>query len=491
MMTKTINTLTFLRTNPVWIVCIVGLLIRLLLYPFAQVNDADATSRILITTAWIHNPEFITSGIWLPLHFYLMALPIWLFQNTVFIPTLLHILLAVFTAVPIYKLTERLFNKQGAILAAWIYILAPVVMRDSFQALAGVPFAFFVAWSFYYLHKTVFDKPDSLKSAFLSGLFLTIAAGFRYEAWILIAIFCLIIFINFRWKNLFVFFSVAMIFPAFWMIGSYINHGDILHGTRGFDWAGIIGLNENLTLANIRNRFLFFPFSWIVQQSIIPALLILAGIVYATITKQIYQKKYQFLIPFVLFMLIFCYKAAMGTLLTQHRFSILTIVLSIPFVGIFFEMPIKNTWKKIVLYGTIPLVFAMGWATKSTFPIPRISNQNAVKITQKLTTDTENNALILDFFGWDNTFFVALHSGISHERIFIADGYLRTHFSREFLDENPKGYLVLAEGVLEKNITVLSPNLFAINDFSKKMHVENLKTANGLRLYRYKIIEQY
>ena len=490
------NTLKqWLTHHPIWLICMVGFLIRLLLYPFVQVNDADATTRILSSIEWLQNPTFISSGVWLPIHYYLTALPIFLFQDRVFGPIFIHVLFAVFTVFPIAKITERLFNRRGAILAACVYILSPVVMKDCYHALAGVPFAFFIAWSFYYLHKAVFDEANSLTSAALSGLFMTIAAGIRYEAWMLIAVFCLIIFINFRWKNLFAFFVIAMIFPVFWMIGNYIEYQDILYGIHGADYWNIQmeGVNDHLVTSEIKRRFFYFPLSWFLQQSIIPGIIVLAGIIYAVVTKQIYKKKYQFLLPFIGMLLIFSYKAVMGTLLTQHRFSIITILLSLPFVGILFEMPIKEIWKKTLLYCSVPLVFLLGWGNAVTFPIPRISNQESVKIAQRIKGEAKDKSLILDCFGWDNTFYVALYSRVPHQYIAITDCSLHGAVYKDDylfprLDANPEGFLILAGNKLEEEIEVLQPNLFAIKDYPQKLQVEKLEDANGLKLYKYKLL---
>src|SRR5690606_9282366 len=125
-----------------------------------------------------------------------------------------------------------------------------------------LPHAFFIALALNSISKSI--RFNDYKQSIYAGLFITIASGFRYEAWLLIAIFILIYLLFKKYILVFVFWSFSMIFPLFWMIGNYIVHDDFLYGLSGaYNWnINIEGVNDEVVFGHKVERFLYFPFSW-------------------------------------------------------------------------------------------------------------------------------------------------------------------------------------------------------------------------------------
>ncbi len=244
------------------ILVFLSLFIHLIFLFFSQSIDADATSRILIAERFIDSPEFITHGIWLPIHHYYNVLGILLTGEHLYGPILLNILLVSLTVIPVFKFTEREFSEKGAWFVACLYILSPIIFRNTYFALSGIPFLFFVAWGMNLASKSI--KDNNWKLAVYGGIFMTIGAGFRYEGWLMIALLTLIYFSRNKYKLLIYFWFFAMIFPAFWMIGNFIENGDFFSGLTGaYDWnIGMEGVNDDITAVDKVKRIIFFPISW-------------------------------------------------------------------------------------------------------------------------------------------------------------------------------------------------------------------------------------
>lgn len=82
------------------LIVLLGFFLRLLAFPFAQVVDADATTRVLIAESWLQSPSLIYEGVWPPLHFYFNALAIAVSGERLVMPILFHIIIGSATAYP-------------------------------------------------------------------------------------------------------------------------------------------------------------------------------------------------------------------------------------------------------------------------------------------------------------------------------------------------------------------------------------------------------
>lgn len=470
------NVMKLLRNNQaLYLIVFLGFVLRLIALPFSQVVDADAVTRVFIAGNWLANPHFIYEGIWLPIHFYFNGIAIAIFGERVTGPILFHIILTCLTAIPLFYFTKREFSEKGAWFVAAFYMLSPIVFRNSFHTLSGLPYAFFVAHAMNHISKSV--RNDDFRQAIYAGLYMTIAAGFRYEAWLLIAIFTGVYLLFRKWKYTVYFWVASMIFPAFWMAGNYIAHGNIFFGLSGtYEWNILMeGVNDQISTSERITRLLFFPVSWFLYFSPLLVIWLAWKAVQAIKTGDIKRPHLIWSIPFWVVFIMFGYRAYEGTLLLFHRYTISLILLSAPFTALIFE---HVRWERltrvaavIILASLIPLSYVwMGIPVEKMFSfnqplyaafkeirtdsqqnfqaIPRLSIQKYVDYSKVINSHiTEESGLILDFVMWDNTFYLALNSQLPRDQVYIVDGSKHGQVYHEGLQkictEFPTGVILL------------------------------------------------
>jgi predicted membrane-bound dolichyl-phosphate-mannose-protein mannosyltransferase len=250
------------KHKDVLFIIILGLIIRFVLLPYSQTVHADAISRIINAQTWLANPKYILADVWGPLNQYLFGFSIKFMGGKIFGPKLINILFASFSAYPLYWFTRNIFKTRvGAILVATIYVLTPLVIRNSFQALPAIPFGFFVALSMYYLSVYLTTKPQLLYIV-LSGVAINLAGALRYEAWVISFFFGLILLFNKKYLPFFLFGVVASLFPISWLIGNQIvfdNWFYCFQYSQEWGIAELHGLDE-ITRVDALKRILFLPF---------------------------------------------------------------------------------------------------------------------------------------------------------------------------------------------------------------------------------------
>jgi len=481
------------------IVILIGLLVRLIALPFVQTDDADAVSRIFIAYRWLQNPYLIKSAVWLPIHHYLNALAIWISGGElVYTPKILNILFAVATVIPLYKFTENEFkSKEGAFFVSLTYIFIPIVIRNSLQALAGIPYAFFVVTSMYFLSQgKKLNKP--VLYGVLAGFSLTIASGIRYEAWLLIAAFFLVLVLQKQWKMLFSFWIVAMIFPVFWMAGSYLEHGDIFYGSHGaYRWNILmLGGNENLNWDRLLWRIIYFPLRYII---LITPIIFLATIYYLVKfkgSKEIKRNILVWMVPFISLLIAFIIKAYNGTLLLQPRFVLSLVITSLPFYAVVFLDKKHSKFKYITALLIIVLIIPYSYAgERSMGAFPVIKGKTAYKLLGIIKDESRKNdslSLVLDFIGWDDTYFIRLRSGISPGDVFLVNGakYGKVYANElaNVIKNNKAGIIVKKnESKLDDCFHFLNDSTLEVQNVGNYLSLSRLYKNDQLALYYYKL----
>lgn len=505
-----------------YLIVILGFVLRIVTFPFSQEVDADAITRVLIADDWLQNPHLIYEGIWLPFHYYFNALPIAIFGEHVVSPIIFQILITSLTAIPIYHFTKREFSEKGAWFAASFYLLCPVVFRNSFQTVSDLPYAFFVAIALNYISKSIRD--DDFRPAIYAGLSMTFAAGFRYEAWLLIAVFTGIYLLFKKWKYTIYFWVPAMIFPLFWMVGNYIAHQNIFYGLSGTYFWNVIweGINENITYVDKIKRVMFFPVMWFFYFSPILVIWVIWSFIRAIKQKRLKRSILIWTIPFWVFLITLGYKAHEGTLLLFYRYNVSLILLSAPFTALIFEsgrfkrltriaaviilaslIPMSYVWMTFSFEKLVAFSDPLNAATRAIradaqldfHAIPRLYNQNFVEYSKEVNKKiTEESGLILDFAQWDNTFYLALKSELPHDHIYLMDGakhaVVYNSLIEKILDECPTGVIMLKcythlADKYEINGDILTFNL----DSTYYLKLTPVDGETGVGLFSYEVVE--
>ena len=499
------------------LIAFLALVVRLIILPWSQTVHADAGSRILIALGWLTNPHYITDGYWGPLHHYLNAFFLWLFPGWVIGPKALNITLATLTVLPLYGFTRNLFsNTKGAFFVALAYAFSPLVVRNSFQALAGVSYAFFVVSSMYFLSEGL--KKGDLRNAAFAGLAITLAAATRYEAWVIIAAFTLVGLLHKQFKFTTVFWLAAMLFPGTWMIGNQLEFGDFLYSVNQNDVWNIQmeGINDKVDSVKLIERIVFFPMSFMLIVSPIATVLLLFGLGWAILKKKLSKEQVIWIVPFLVMAAIFVQKAYVGTLMMQHRFTLTWMILLLPFLALVFIHPKWQNAKSILLIVSvltaIPLSFTwVYWQhtkylgqTNLAFALDELTigmshEIEAIpllrsEVTEQLVAEIKKNSipnhgLILDFMGWDKTCYTATRSEISSYQTNGAKyGEIDFQSLNDFLNENPKGQIVFFQlGKLNEK-TSIRDSIFGWEELNRWFVADEVWTAPGLKLFNYREI---
>jgi hypothetical protein len=327
--------------------------------------------------------------------------------------------------------------------------LSPIIFRNSFHTLSGIPFLFFVAYSMYWTVRAS-EKNGHWKEALYAGLMITIASGLRYEGWVMMTILILILFANRKWLNAFIFGSAAGIFPLFWMIGNYSAHGDFLYFLEGSKLWNFSAESHNSWISKdiLMMRKIFFSYSFLLNTTPWVFIVVIIGIVKTWKRIKFRNEFWIFCLPFCIMLAVFTHKAIDGSLFTQHRFTSLLVILFVPAV----ILALKSFPRKwilriapICIVGAWLISFAWGgwkienWFGHNTFrnaignarvwtanqleAVPTIPSDEPDDIVKILEADLDpGETLIMDFVGWRDTYYIALRSRIPRTDFYIVPG---------------------------------------------------------------------
>ena len=367
-MNKTIN----INHSKIYWLVIITLLVKLILLPYAQTINGDAVSRIFLSINWMKNPTWIEQSIWGPFHFYITGLSLFIWNDPVYMPKILNIILSVVTLIPFYFFTKREFNKNGAFIASIFLAICPILFHNSFLALSETPYLLFLTLTINLVSKGI--RENSNFYILLAGLSITIASGIRYEAWVIIAIFSLLILLLKEWKFFILFNITACLFPFYWLLIHWLNTGDPFYGIQGtYVWVlDIMDNNANLDLKAILRRIWFFPFSWIIAVGIPTGYIILKTIIEGYKKKPKNKLFILLSIPFFIMFLFFEYNTFKGVLLTQHRFTGTLVILSLPFIARYFNDLSPKKIKLVWFFSFLTIGLSFIYNTAHVKPLPRL-----------------------------------------------------------------------------------------------------------------------
>ncbi|MEQ9063387.1 MAG: glycosyltransferase family 39 protein [Vicingaceae bacterium] len=458
---------------------LIALIARLIAMYFNDAVAGDSVARVLITLDWLENPHVILSGVWAPFHFYLIAPVIWIFNDHIVAPVFINVLLGSFTVVLVYKISEKLYDHPSAILASLIFCFIPNVFRQHMMVMAGTPMVLFMAWSIYYLILSVKSSTEGWKYGLVAGLLYTLASGFRFETWILMPCFALILIVLQKWKTLFAFVSMGVLFPISWLLTSYVDTGDFLYSIhQSAEWnIKYGGVNDDVTEPLRYARIYFQPV--LLLLNLTPVLFLWfvfnysSGLVKAKITLQ----QAIWLAPFIYLIAIFQYKIYTGDVNLHPRYAYTLFFLLSPHLAVLYSRKFK--WLQLValsliLYGFFSSFQSYRPKNKDSFKFHAksqdgisllrqyiFSSQSAVPLLkdQKIkdvSTHIKNNlktgdGLILDFIAWDKAGYIRLHSGLQRKDLLevilthMNYGY-EARWLKEFLDARNQGMIFLQKG---------------------------------------------
>lgn len=231
-----------------------GFVIRVVSIPFADNYKADAVSRIMIAQNWLAHPHIITSGVWPPLHFYLLALFRRLGHDPWLTSVMLSVVLGSLAVIPIVKFVRIEFDsRRVALLAGILFMLYPLGFQLSLLSMSEVPFIFFL-WLSIWLLGEYEARGHRLLYLVAAALVLNAASAIRYESWPLTLLLAVLLIKNKKHALLFV--CMGLLFPLTWTFGNWLSTG---HALVGLDYSRVLMELSGAPPAQLRTRLAFMP----------------------------------------------------------------------------------------------------------------------------------------------------------------------------------------------------------------------------------------
>jgi len=455
----------FSQWPPAFSVFGIALLVRTLALPLAAFDDADAATRIWIGWSWLEHPTFMPSTVWGPLHFYLIGLMLRAWPDPVWAPAVLHVIIGALVAPVVYQLTLEIFGwGRAALLTGLAFALYPAAVASSLFALSETPFMLFLALGLLFLVRA--HRPTgTVRDAILAGIAIGLSSMVRFESWLLLPFLTLPLIR--RPKLLTAFLVPALVHPVIWMIASAVVSHDPLHS---FTWAShwerdVNGRAQLVSLAWSARQI--WNFLRATQAGLSPplCLLIAFGVIWC-----LWRHRAQaiWLVPPLMLLGMLVGAAARGSLAVKWRYTVTLGMMFFPFAACSFRAMGSEGWSRRRLAGATVALLA-GISVFTIEPLWRaIPHGEAVLARTRMTPSFPDfpeardvlslvnrgqtpghEALLSDFYGWQPTFYVGLHTKLHPDHIFIVYGAPNESINvasiESFLARNRQGVLLTAD----------------------------------------------
>jgi len=477
-----------------------ALLVRLFILPFSMTTEADVAVWVTQTEHWLQHPSLVPHEAWPPLQYYLIAIALLVGKDPVLAPIVLSMILSSATAVALYALVRREWEEVPALFVAGAWMFYPVSLHYSVMAVSENSFVFLVALSMLELSKAR-DNDGGLRAALWAGLWLTLAGAIRFEGWVLIPLFGLLL-----WKKrtlLFAFLAVAALFPVAWMLRCYIQWGHPLYPVVSTAHYGVLsGINEGLTFHKQLKRAFYLPQVLFFGLTPLVSLMCIAGMLFQ-ITRKNRQRAW--LIPCVGMSLVMVEEFVKGRLLViLPRYSIVVGLLALPFAAEAYKEIVAKLRRPsmvsvFIIASMIPFsylrhvnshVVAMA-VPPNIEAVPRIS-QRAQSISRALNRQIRpgSDGVILDWWNWSETGYVSLMTRMSFDRIYKMPGAVHQPLDTEalaaFLNRNKSGVVLVAPQSRHIEIVRLEGHdVLKFRGFQRELRLNKLSAEDGFVMYRY------
>jgi hypothetical protein len=226
------------RTGVILALLIAAALIpRLVVLPINENFHGDAVARTELAERWAANPRWISSfkdGAYQfgPLHLYTVGTALWVWPDRENAGRAVSLLFGVLSVVPLYFLTRRLFGWKAGLAAGLGFAAWGMHVQMSTTASSEALALFLVLCVLHYYARARED--GLLGSLFKAGVFVNLACATRYEAWLLIPLLGVLLFVAGKDRvagltRAVIFTLASLPFSMFWMQGNERDMGSPLY----------------------------------------------------------------------------------------------------------------------------------------------------------------------------------------------------------------------------------------------------------------------
>jgi Dolichyl-phosphate-mannose-protein mannosyltransferase len=171
------------RNKDLLVILAVAAALRALVCVLSNDTPGDADDRALLAGTWAVAPYFIRTGVWLPLHFYAVGLLSYVFGNPIIAGKALSFVLGTLTLVPLFRLTQTLFDRETALLAVLYLALFGNHIGLSSEVMSETSFVFLALCCLDLFFREVYAPQPRFRGFFWAAVLIAVAGGFRHESW--------------------------------------------------------------------------------------------------------------------------------------------------------------------------------------------------------------------------------------------------------------------------------------------------------------------
>ena len=326
---------------PYWLFAL-ALSIRLIAMALSNNEDGDAMARLLYSRSVVDDHDFAPSTLWLPGHFYFLAIPYAIGLRASVFPILLTAIISALAAPLAYCLARQFFDRTAALLSGFLIATYALHIRFSIITVSEGPFLTFLLIAiFCYIR---YLQEGRLTSLVVGAAAFNMASSMRFEAWIMPFLLVAAYFFNqwlsrqkFTWTKVFrasMFLGGSLIFAISWTLFCYIKYGDpfyLQHQTLedSVRYFAALPPYSGSNPPGIGYRLAFFPSVAVLSIGPIAAIASFCGLVNCVARKQSGSLTY-FTVAIVAFVLS---QIMLKNLIPQARYFLTVCALLLLFVG--------------------------------------------------------------------------------------------------------------------------------------------------------------
>lgn len=322
-------------TKPLLAVMSAAALLRLASFFLSENAGGDALSRAQLTAGWLQNPGLqFHFDVWLPLHFWMMGAFSVLAGDVELGCRLLSLVLGVASVGALWLLSKELDGAGAALFSATVFTFYSLHIAYSATSSCDVPYLFFVVAGLALFFRG--RRTDSNLLLVCGGLALTLGAGIRYEAWVIIAALNAILLYRREFKRLVFFVPASGAWPAFWMAYEWITRGHPLYSPAlNYSW---VANDLNFYGTSLIYRLMLPP--GVILLTLTP--LVIVGFILSG--RRVWQKKgplAEFAFVLLFFAAVQFYQIAAGGTMSYARYTLTlgTLIATLAGVGLYHSFP--------------------------------------------------------------------------------------------------------------------------------------------------------
>lgn len=286
---------------------------------------------------------------------YALAFFLYFWRDPVVAPRVFTLIFGSLLVFPYYRTLKRLFDARIAFFSTVILVFCPLHVVQSATATVDVAYHFFLFATFYYFFEYR-DGPGRKSAFWLAILFFNITALLRFESWVFIPIFFLLLWPKDK-KAAFRFLLGSMAFPCGWLLLNKVLYYDYF---LTFKKAAMTARTE---IAGGTVPYDPSIHSWVlVLWRSSGASLVVAGFL-GMLGSLCTRKKFELALFFLILLTGFTVQSCSGKMWHTERYSIILTLLIIPYAwffvdGVLARLKIRRT---VFFLGLLIIPLAEAW----------------------------------------------------------------------------------------------------------------------------------